>query len=72
MTTNSTQREPMRYSGKARVQWDPERDLDGPGGHRKRLEPRRMSRTRAIQIGLSVDLSKLYVDSIISIEDVTY
>jgi len=30
-----------------------------------------MMRTRAIQIGLSGDLSKFYVDSILSIEDVT-
>jgi hypothetical protein len=58
--------------GNGRIQWDPERDLfqtdDGRGD---RVQPRRMLRTRAIQIGLAEILSEYYVDHIISIEDVT-
>ena len=50
-----------------RVQWDPERDL--LAGDLK--EPRKMLRTRAIQIGFKGHLSEEYVDSILSVEDVT-
>lgn len=50
-----------------RVQWDPERDLL----RSEKKEPRKMLRTRAIQIGLRGSLSKLYVDHIVSIEEVT-
>ena len=50
-----------------RVQWDPERDIMAGDGN----EPRRMLRTRAIQIGLKGHLSKMFVESIIYIEDVT-
>mmetsp|Transcript_19750 Transcript_19750/g.42948 ORF Transcript_19750/g.42948 Transcript_19750/m.42948 type:complete len:253 (-) Transcript_19750:4047-4805(-) len=53
--------------GTGRVQWDPERDLYQSEGK----EPRRMLRTRAIQIGLSGKLSEWYVRQIISIEEVT-
>jgi len=52
---------------KGRVQWDPARDLFSAEGR----EPRKMLRERAIQIGLSKDLSEDYVKSVISIEDVT-
>mmetsp|Transcript_48406 Transcript_48406/g.90700 ORF Transcript_48406/g.90700 Transcript_48406/m.90700 type:complete len:277 (-) Transcript_48406:60-890(-) len=52
---------------KGRVQWDPERDLLSGDGR----EPRELLRTRAIQIGLKGSLSELYVQSVISIEDVT-
>lgn len=51
-----------------RVQWDPERDIMSTVNGR---EPRKMLRTRAIQIGLSRDLSEKYVQSIISVQDVT-
>ena len=53
--------------GNGRVQWDPERDLY----QSEKKEPRRMLRTRAIQIGLSGPLSEWYVNNIISIEEVT-
>mmetsp|Transcript_14026 Transcript_14026/g.15417 ORF Transcript_14026/g.15417 Transcript_14026/m.15417 type:complete len:186 (+) Transcript_14026:250-807(+) len=53
--------------GIGRVQWDPERDLFQSVGK----YPRRMSRTRAIQIGLPGSLSEYYVNHIISIEEVT-
>uniref|UniRef100_A0A7R9WRE8 DUF4291 domain-containing protein n=1 Tax=Craspedostauros australis TaxID=1486917 RepID=A0A7R9WRE8_9STRA len=50
-----------------RIQWDPERDLQHGDGQ----DPRKMPMTRAIQIGLSRDVSHLYVRSIRKIEDVT-
>jgi hypothetical protein len=50
-----------------RVQWDPARDLFSAEGR----EPRKMLRKRAIQIGMKGHLSKFYVDSILSIADVT-
>merc|ERR1712190_369052 len=49
------------------VQWDPERDMMSADGK----EPRKMLRTRAIQIGLKGSLSKFHVDHAISIQDVT-
>ena len=52
---------------KGRVQWDPDRDLMAAEGR----EPRKMVRTRAIQIGLSEELSAFYVSSILKIENVT-
>ncbi|KAL7560281.1 hypothetical protein ACA910_016581 [Epithemia clementina (nom. ined.)] len=52
-----------------RVQWDPERDIMAPSADGK--EPRRMLRQRAIQIGLSNQLSEIYVKSILEIQDVT-
>ena len=52
-----------------RVQWDPERDLLSVSETGR--EPRRMLRQRAIQIGVAHALSKYYVESVISIEDVT-
>jgi len=58
-------REKIKETG--RVQWDPERDLL----QSKNKEPRKMIRTRAIQIGLKASLSKWYVDHIVSIEEVT-
>jgi len=54
---------------KGRAQWDPERDIMSPDA--RRHEPRKMQRTRSIQIGLSKELSELYVKSILCIEDVT-
>ena len=52
---------------KGRIQWDPARDiLSGEG-----KVPRKLLRKRAIQIGLGGDLSKLYVDNILTIQDVT-
>mmetsp|Transcript_71302 Transcript_71302/g.133369 ORF Transcript_71302/g.133369 Transcript_71302/m.133369 type:complete len:254 (+) Transcript_71302:59-820(+) len=56
---------------KGRVQWDPARDLMSSEGKGKGIEPRKCLRDRAIQIGLSRDLSERYVQSIISIADVT-
>lgn len=51
-----------------RVQWDPERDiLTSVTGK----EPRKKLRKRAIQIGFSRSLSEKYVQSILSIEDVS-
>lgn len=50
-----------------RVQWDPARDLFTADGN----EPRKLLNKRAIQIGLKEILSENYVNSIISIEDVT-
>ena len=54
---------------KGRVQWDPARDLltSEDGGK----QPRKMLRERAIQIGLSRELSEKYVAGTISITDVT-
>ena len=57
----------LRSNG--RVQWDPARDL--MSREDKRLEPRKMLRKRAIQIGLKGSFSRLYVESIVRIEDVT-
>jgi hypothetical protein len=50
-----------------RVQWDPARDILTADGK----VPRKMLRDRAIQIGLKGDLSVEYVNSIISIDDVS-
>lgn len=50
------------------VQWDPERDIMTTETGK---EPRKMLRARAIQIGLSRDLSQLYVGSILEVQDVT-
>jgi len=50
-----------------RVQWDPARDLMQADGK----EPRKMLRRRAIQIGFRGKLSEQYVNSVISIQDVT-
>ena len=55
---------------KGRVQWDPERDIMHGNGA-KQHEPRKMLRRRAIQIGLSHELSLHYVRSVVSIQDVT-
>ena len=55
---------------KGRVQWDPERDMNSSEDN-KAKEPRKMTQTRSIQIGLSKDLSENYVKNIISIEDAT-
>ena len=54
---------------KGRVQWDPERDILTPAD--KGREPRKMLYRRAIQIGLSKELSETYVDNIRAVEDVT-
>eukprot|EP00531_Pseudo-nitzschia_arenysensis_P004940 CAMPEP_0116114558 /NCGR_PEP_ID=MMETSP0329-20121206/44_1 /TAXON_ID=697910 /ORGANISM="Pseudo-nitzschia arenysensis, Strain B593" /LENGTH=261 /DNA_ID=CAMNT_0003607945 /DNA_START=31 /DNA_END=816 /DNA_ORIENTATION=+ len=56
--------------GCGKVQWDPERDLYSPVD-RGRLEPRKLPRTRAIQIGMSGTLSEYYVSNLLSVEDVT-
>ena len=53
--------------GIGRVQWDPERDLFAA----EAKIPRKMVRQRAIQIGMKDSLSEFYVQSIISIEEVT-
>uniref|UniRef100_A0A7S0UIY9 DUF4291 domain-containing protein n=1 Tax=Pseudo-nitzschia delicatissima TaxID=44447 RepID=A0A7S0UIY9_9STRA len=55
-----------------KVQWDPERDLYIPTVNKGRLEPRKLPRTRAIQIGMRGTLSEFYVSNLISVEDVTY
>mmetsp|Transcript_46675 Transcript_46675/g.122578 ORF Transcript_46675/g.122578 Transcript_46675/m.122578 type:complete len:459 (+) Transcript_46675:126-1502(+) len=54
---------------KGRVQWDPARDL--LSAEDKGRAPRRMLRERAIQIGLSKELSHRFVASILEIHDVT-
>jgi len=54
---------------KGRVQWDPARDL--MTSEDRGREPRRMLRERAIQIGLSRDLSERYVAGVLSISDVS-
>ena len=51
------------------MQWDPARDL--MTSEDRGREPRRMLRERAIQIGLSRDLSARYVAGVLSIEDVS-
>jgi len=53
--------------GGGRVQWDPERDLFSAEGR----QPRQLLRTRAIQIGISGSVSEFYVESAVSIEEVT-
>lgn len=72
-TDNSTQNSinlPKTDIGSSgRVQWDPERDLYT--SEPKKNEPRKMLKTRAIQIGLKGGINKLYVENVISIEDVT-
>ena len=54
---------------KGRVQWDPARDLLASDDKGK--TPRRMLRERAIQIGLSKELSHQFVASILQVRDVT-
>jgi len=54
-------------TGNGRVQWDPARDMMAADGR----QPREMLRTRAIQIGLKGHLSEVYVENVISIQDVT-
>lgn len=56
---------------KGRVQWDPARDLMSSEGRGHSAEPRKMLSERAIQVGLSRDLSAHFVASTTSIEDVT-
>lgn len=51
-----------------RVQWDPERDMMEGDGQDK---PRKMLSKRSIQIGFKGRLSEEYVESIVSIQDVT-
>jgi len=65
--TRKTGGEKDRDISNGRVQWDPERDLLSADGK----EPRMLSRRRAIQIGLKARLSELYVQSVLSIQDVT-
>eukprot|EP00050_Salpingoeca_kvevrii_P008723 m.304716 g.304716 ORF g.304716 m.304716 type:complete len:230 (-) comp17240_c0_seq1:253-942(-) len=50
-----------------RIQWDPERDLF----YGEKREPRKMPRTRAIQIGLKGALSHYFVEHALCIDDVT-
>lgn len=54
-----------------RIQWDPARDISGPDSFRGKRQPRKMIRTKDIQIGLSGGLSEYYVENASSIEDVT-
>lgn len=56
---------------KGRVQWDPARDLYSSEGKGEATEPRKMLRERAIQIGLSRDLSERFVTSIVAVVDVS-
>jgi hypothetical protein len=53
--------------GNGRIQWDPERDIMSGNGK----DPKKVRNTRAIQIGLNGHLSELYVNNILSIEDVS-
>ena len=57
--------------GWGRVQWDPARDLVMSEKDGKTWVPTKMTRQRAIQIGLKGHLSEKYVASILSVEDVT-
>jgi len=54
-----------------RIQWDPERDMSQPETLNGIMQPRKLNRTRAIQIGLSAELSEYYVENALSVEDVT-
>jgi len=54
-----------------RIQWDPERDISEPETLNGIMQPRKLTRKRAIQIGLSAGLSEYYVENVLSIEDVT-
>jgi len=54
-----------------RIQWDPERDLYSSEGKTPYHQPRKMLKTRAIQIGINGGLRELYVENVISIEEVT-
>ena len=56
---------------KGRVQWDPARDLYSSEGKGKSTEPRKMLRERAIQIGLSRELSERFARSILAVVDVS-
>jgi hypothetical protein len=58
---------PAGGDNNGRIQWDPERDIMSGNGK----EPKLVPNTRAIQIGLKGHLSELYVNSILSIEDVS-
>jgi hypothetical protein len=53
--------------GNGRIQWDPERNIMAGNGK----EPNPVHNTRSIQIGLKGHLSELYVNNILSIEDVS-
>merc|ERR1712151_1212296 len=69
-TNKATQKshgEKERDVSNGRVQWDPARDMRSADGK----EPSKISRVRAIQIGLAGRLSEFYVSSTISIQDVT-
>jgi hypothetical protein len=66
-TNKETRSKRSSDDGIGRVQWDPERDMLSADGR----EPRMMLRRRAIQIGLKGRLSEQYVNSVISIQDVT-
>lgn len=63
--------------GTGRVQWDPARSLwHGSTAKRKlnmenTVEPRRIEGERAIQIGMKGELSRFYVRSALSIQDVS-
>ena len=56
---------------KGRIQWDPARDLYSSEGRGNSTEPRKMLRERAIQIGLSRELSERFARSILAIVDVS-
>uniref|UniRef100_A0A0D3KU39 DUF4291 domain-containing protein n=1 Tax=Emiliania huxleyi (strain CCMP1516) TaxID=280463 RepID=A0A0D3KU39_EMIH1 len=56
---------------KGRVQWDPARCLYSSEGKGKSTEPRKMLRERAIQIGLSRELSERFARSILAVVDVS-
>lgn len=58
-----------KMASSERIQWDPERDL--LSRETKKNEPRKMLKTRAIQIGLGGGIREYYVENCISIEDVT-
>ena len=53
----------------ARLQWDPERDLLSK--EPKKDEPRKLVRTRAVQIGLAGKVLQNFAENIIRIDDVT-
>ena len=54
-----------------RVQWDPAREMEMSDLDRKMPLPRRFLNRRDIQIGLKDRLSQMYVESVLSIQDVT-
>jgi len=56
---------------KGRIQWDPARDLYSSEGKGSSTVPRKMLRERAIQIGLSRELSERFARSVLAVIDMS-